>query len=102
MWLINTSTYRLEMFSSSKSIPPYAILSHTWGDEKDEVAFREMTPDVESSPTAEKEGFMKIKIACIKARTDHGLKYAWVNTCCIDKSSSAELTEAINSMFKWY
>jgi hypothetical protein len=102
MWLINTSTYRLEMFSSSKSIPPYAILSHTWGDEKDEVAFKEMTPDVESSPTAEKEGFMKIKIACIKARIDHGLKYAWVDTCCIDKSSSAELTKAINSMFKWY
>ena len=90
------------MFSSSKSIPPYAILSHTWGDEKDEVAFKEMTSDVESSPTAEKEGFMKIKIACIKARIDHGLKYAWVDTCCIDKSSSAELTKAINSMFKWY
>jgi hypothetical protein len=101
MWLINTRTYRLEMFSSSKSIPPYAILSHTWGDEKDEVTFKEMTPDVESSPTAEKEGFTKIKMACIKA-LELNLKYAWVDTCCIDKSSSAELTEAINSMFKWY
>jgi hypothetical protein len=101
MWLINTRTYRLEMFSSSKSIPPYAILSHTWGDEKDGVTFKEMTPDVESSPTAEKGGFMKIKMACIKA-LELNLKYAWVDTCCIDKSSSAELTEAINSMFKWY
>lgn len=25
-----------------------------------------------------------------------------IDSCCIDKSSSAELTEAINSMFKWY
>jgi hypothetical protein len=102
MWLINTSTYRLEMFSSSKSISSYAILSHTWGDEKDEVTFKEMTPDVESSPTAAKPGFVKIKMTCIKARTEHDLKYAWVDTCCIDKSSSAELTEAINSMCKWY
>jgi hypothetical protein len=101
MWLINTSTYVLEMFSSSKSIPPYAILSHTWGDEKDEVTFKEMTPDVVSSPTAEKDGFMKIKMACIKA-LELNLKYVWVDTCCIDKSSSAELSEAINSMFKWY
>jgi hypothetical protein len=31
-----------------------------------------------------------------------GLQYIWVDTCCIDKSSSAELLEAINSMFKWY
>jgi hypothetical protein len=101
MWLINTSTYMLKIFSSSKSIPPYAILSHTWGNEKDEVTFKEMTPDVESSPTAEKEGFMKIKMTCIKA-LELNLKYVWVDTCCIDKSSSAELTEAINSMFKWY
>ena len=90
------------MFSSSKSVPPYAILFHTWGAEKDEITFKEMTPDVESAPTAEKEGLMKIMMACIKARTGRGLKYAWVDTCCIDKSSSVELTEAINSMFKWY
>ncbi|KAG4441136.1 hypothetical protein IFR05_003357 [Cadophora sp. M221] len=102
MWLINTISYELEMFTGSKNIPPYAILSHTWGNDKDEVTFKEMVPGVESSPTAAKEGFMKIKMACTLARIEYNLDYAWVDTCCIDKSSSAELSEAINSMFKWY
>jgi hypothetical protein len=33
---------------------------------------------------------------------EHGFNYVWIDTCCIDKSSSAELQEAVNSMFKWY
>ncbi|PVH85906.1 HET-domain-containing protein, partial [Cadophora sp. DSE1049] len=102
MWLINTTTLQLEMFTGSRNIPPYAILSHTWGKDKDEVTFKEMVPGVESSQTAEKDGFKKIKMTCSLARTQHILDYAWVDTCCIDKSSSAELSEAINSMFKWY
>ncbi|KAE8160298.1 hypothetical protein BDV40DRAFT_302486 [Aspergillus tamarii] len=32
----------------------------------------------------------------------NNLEYAWVDTCSIDKSSSAELSEAINPMFQWY
>jgi hypothetical protein len=42
-----------------------------------------------------------VKGICILAR-EYGLQYAWIDTCCIDKSSSAELSEAINSMFAWY
>ena len=48
-----------------------------------------------------KRGFNKIKECCRQAK-DAGLSYAWVDTCCIDKTSSAELSEAINSMFAWY
>ena len=57
-----------------------------------------------ANPTAAagKKGWAKIKTTCKIARRDHKLSYAWVDTCCIDKSSSAELSEAINSMFSWY
>ncbi|KAI1164701.1 HET-domain-containing protein [Nemania serpens] len=77
-------------------VPPYAILSHTWGDE--EVSF----DDMKSRATASRlEGHKKISATCRIAQ-EQGLEYAWIDTCCIDKSSSAELSEAINSMFAWY
>ncbi|KAK3322737.1 heterokaryon incompatibility protein-domain-containing protein [Apodospora peruviana] len=96
MWLINTSTMRLEHLLQPESVK-YAILSHTWED--GEVSFQEF-----SNPTEVKEpkaGYAKIQKTCELAESE-GLMYAWVDTCCIDKTSSAELTEAINSMFKWY
>lgn len=93
MRLLNASTFRLHEFQSA--IPRYAILSHTWGDE--EVTFDEIgTPEAKN-----KAGFQKIKQCCVQAESD-GLKFAWVDTCCINKASSAELSEAINSMFQWY
>jgi hypothetical protein len=76
-------------------IPRYAILSHTWGQE--EVTFKEIM----EGNGASKTGFDKIRFCGEQARRDR-LQYFWVDTCCIDKSSSAELTEAINSMFRWY
>jgi hypothetical protein len=78
-------------------IPPYAILSHTWGLEVEEVTFQDM---MDGNGTS-KAGFSKIRFCGEQARRD-GLNYFWVDTCCIDKSSSAELSEAINSMFSWY
>jgi hypothetical protein len=96
MWLINTSTTRLEPKQFFEpDIPPYAILSHTWGD--DEVDFK----DFKDEAAKLKDGWSKITKTCEKAFSD-GLQYAWVDTCCIDKSSSAELSESINSMFFWY
>ena len=77
------------------NVPQYAILSHTWGPE--EVTFKDIT---EGNGTS-KAGFDKIRFCGEQARRD-GLHYFWVDTCCIDKSSSAELAEAINSMFRWY
>jgi hypothetical protein len=75
--------------------PPYAILSHTWGPE--EFTFRDLIEGNGKSKT----GYDKIRFCGEQARRD-GLYYFWVDTCCIDKSSSAELAEAINSMFRWY
>ncbi|KAI8250176.1 hypothetical protein K4K53_012813 [Colletotrichum sp. SAR 10_77] len=95
MWLLNTETFKLEEFTDPATVQ-YAILSHTWED--DEVSFREIS-DLNSAAT--KAGFSKIKKTCELAR-QKGLQYAWVDTCCIDKSSSTELSEAINSMFYWY
>ncbi|KAK2770737.1 het domain-containing protein [Colletotrichum kahawae] len=95
MWLLNTQTFKLEEFTDPAAVK-YAILSHTW--ENDEVSFREIS-DLNSAAT--KAGFSKIEKTCELAR-QKGLRYAWVDTCCIDKSSSTELSEAINSMFHWY
>ncbi|GAW16217.1 hypothetical protein ANO14919_056400 [Xylariales sp. No.14919] len=77
--------------------PKYAILSHTWGEE--EVSFQDMQHLNER--TKKKQGFKKIVYTCDQAEHD-GLSWVWIDTCCIDKSSSAELTEAINSMYGWY
>lgn len=78
-------------------IPPYAILSHTW--ETEEVSFQEMTSNDPS--ISKREGYSKIKRCCEMAFSD-GFEYAWADTCCIDKTSSSELSEAINSMYQWY
>ncbi|KAM0232612.1 hypothetical protein ACHAPO_007769 [Fusarium lateritium] len=77
-------------------LPEYAILSHTWeGD--GEVTFQ----DCNTKSSKSKIGYEKITKTCELALADK-IQYVWVDTCCIDKSSSAELTEAINSMFLWY
>ena len=96
MWLINAQTLRLEYFLG-QAIPDYAILSHTWDDE--EVSFADFnTP---SDVVRAKKGYIKIRETC-RLALQNQLGYAWVDTCCIDKSSSAELTESINSMYEWY
>ncbi len=96
MRLVNTQTIKLEDFTNNtRSRPDYAILSHTWGP--DEVLFTDMV----DSKARQKTSFNKLHYTCTQARED-GYMHAWVDTCCIDKSSSAELSEAINSMFEWY
>jgi len=79
------------------NIPPYAILSHTWGTPNEEVSFR----DMQTGSGENKRGYRKL-LFCGKQAADDGLRYFWVDTCCIDKTSSAELSEAINSMYMWY
>ncbi|UKZ73057.1 hypothetical protein TrVFT333_000697 [Trichoderma virens FT-333] len=95
MRLINTETLTLSEFLET-DIPRYAILSHTWEDQ--EVTFQDFPHDATRS---RKKGFAKLQKLCELARQD-GLQYAWADTCCIDKTSSSELTEAINSMFRFY
>jgi len=95
MRLINAETFKLDFFLEKP--PPYAILSHTW--EGEEVTFQDMEKGVEHA--SQMQGFAKIRGCCTQALLD-GYCWAWVDTCCIDKTSSTELSEAINSMYQWY
>ncbi|KZL79522.1 het domain-containing protein [Colletotrichum incanum] len=97
MRLINTRTLELEDFVDRTLVPPYAILSNTWEDGG--ITFQEWH-DLEVRAKKEKD-FFKIRSTCQQALQD-GYSYAWVDTNCINKASSAELSESINSMFKWY
>ncbi|KAF2732967.1 HET-domain-containing protein [Polyplosphaeria fusca] len=79
------------------SIPRYAILSHTWGADQEEVTFK----DIMEKTGRDKIGYEKFQFCRERAASDR-LDYFWIDTCCIDKSSSTELSEAIKSMFRWY
>ncbi|KAE9364765.1 HET-domain-containing protein, partial [Stipitochalara longipes BDJ] len=106
MRLINTRTGLLEDFIGD-NIPVYAILSHTW--EEDEISFQEFQrftdPDFAHDPKTilgrAKAGYIKIQ-GCVQLAISKRIPYIWVDTCCIDKTSSADLTESINSMYQWY
>lgn len=95
MWLLNTTTLKLHNYVDERYCPYYVILSHTWGEA--EVSFQDI-----QQPTSEilsREGYTKITKCCEWAKSD-GFEYVWVDTCCIDKTNSAELSEAINSMYR--
>lgn len=96
MRLINIQTKRLETFYRDPT-EPYAILSHTWGKEEEELSFQDMQSLGKwgVARTAKLEG------CCNQAGKD-GFKYIWIDTCCIDKTNAVELSEAITSMFRWY
>jgi hypothetical protein len=106
MRLISTETRALEEFIGD-DIPRYAILSHTWG--KDEISLQDlqrvMDPDLANDPKTWKvihsAGFMKV-FKFVELAASKGIPYAWADTCCIDKTSSADLMESINSMYRWY
>ncbi|KUJ13974.1 uncharacterized protein LY89DRAFT_736976 [Mollisia scopiformis] len=94
MRLLNTKTLTLHYFAG-KAVPDYVILSHRW--EEEEVLFQ----DLQEGRGPKMSGYAKIEGCCAQARKN-GWVYAWIDTCCIDKSSSAELSEAIYSMYRWY
>ncbi|CAH0046319.1 unnamed protein product [Clonostachys solani] len=94
MRLISTSTYTLREFRDGE-IPRHAILSHVWGEE--EVTLQ----DVVGSHATGKQGYDKLQ-GCCSVAAANGFEYAWIDSVCIDKTSSAELSEAINSMYYWY
>ncbi|KAI9155117.1 Ankyrin repeat domain-containing protein 50 [Paramyrothecium foliicola] len=78
-------------------LPEYAILSHTWGANGEEVTYS----DIVHATGKDKAGYQKLTFCAEQARLD-GLQYFWVDTCCIDKANNNELSTAINSMFRWY
>lgn len=86
-----------------REIPQYAILSHTWR-RGEEVLFKDLTDVFTALPDGtgeEKLGYKKIRFCGDQAWRD-GLQFFWVDTVCIDKSSSSELQETINRMFSFY
>jgi ankyrin repeat protein len=96
---LEDDSFSLVEYLGSDKIPPYAILSHTWGSDHEEVTFGDLT---EHDITAKaKAGYRKLTFCASQAARDE-LRYFWVDTCCIKKSDAAELQEAINSMFRWY
>lgn len=97
MQLLNVHTLRLTAFYD-QDIPPYATLSHMW--EEEEIFYGDICDPKKHLPQ-HKKGFFKVKHSCEQAASD-GFDWIWIETCCIDKSSSVELSEAINSMFRWY
>jgi hypothetical protein len=90
-------SFGLESFSENEA-PPFAILSHTWNaNPDDEIKLQ----DVKDGTYATKIGSQKL-LFCSKQAKHDGLQYFWVDTCCIDQTNHVELTESINSMFRWY
>ena len=108
MRLLNSSTKELKTFFEDNT-PPYAILSHTW--EQEEVTFQDLESflsiaremGIRDAPHSieSRKGLRKIDDCCALAR-EKSYEWVWIDTCCIDKTSSAELSEAINSMYLWY
>src|SRR5688572_2148281 len=89
--------FRVTQDLSTNENLEYAILSHTWGPDNEEVTFK----DLADGTGEDKAGYEKIRL-CAKQARKNKLRYFWVDTCCIDKSNQVELHEAINSMFRWY
>ncbi|KIJ66173.1 hypothetical protein HYDPIDRAFT_62368, partial [Hydnomerulius pinastri MD-312] len=93
MLLLNAITKKLEEFHHDP--PSYAAFSHRWRLE--EVQFH----DIQAPHAPSMAGYAKIEGCCAQALQD-GYSHVWIDTCCIDKNSSAVLSEAINSMYAWY
>jgi hypothetical protein len=99
MRLVKANTdgsFSLISFTGAK-LPRYGILSHTWETDDQEVTYQDMVQNRGQT----KSGYKKIQFCALQARK-HGLEYFWIDSCSIDRSSSAELSEAINSMYRWY
>jgi hypothetical protein len=99
MYLLEYNKDRELMITSfdDNKPPPYAILSHRWGEEAEEVSFE----DIASNTGKGKSGYKKIRFCGDQAKHD-GLRYFWIDTCCINKANKAEHSLAIRSMFRWY
>lgn len=96
--LDNNGSLSLRNYWDPGNIPPYAVLSHTWQTNQ-EVTHWDMVTD--NDKARGKAGYGKLCFFTQQAKRD-GLNYIWVDTCCIDRSSSSEIQEAIDSKFHWF
>ena len=104
MWLLSTNRAELYFFVSPEVVKDgYAILSHVWGEQ--ETSFQEHRALIRRCHALglNPRTYASLKIRrCCELAEQHGYKWIWNDTCCIDKSSSSELSEAVNSMFRYY
>lgn len=121
MRLLNTTTGRFHTFHDPRTVK-YAILSHVWAREGErhypEMTFQDVQNIHNAHPASRNGSHLvsdnsdqssvvhlfsseKIKAFC-KVAAEHDYEYAWTDACCIDQTSSSELSEAINSMYDWY
>lgn len=97
LYLDAQGTYHLKEIADALE-ERYAILSHRWYPEGD-ILYADLA-NQHRPEIRDKQGWRKLRYAVDQAERD-GYRYVWIDTCCIDKTSSAELSEAINSMFFW-
>ncbi|RPD54167.1 HET-domain-containing protein [Lentinus tigrinus ALCF2SS1-6] len=110
MWVLSTARAELHSFRTPEEVPGgFAALSHTWNNEPEDGPPEQSFQDVRKiQKRCARKGtnprdFVGEKIRrCCELAESHGYKWVWIDTCCIDKTSSAELSEAINSMFRYY
>jgi hypothetical protein len=108
MWLLHSRQLRLEQLFDS-DIPEYTILSHRWEDH--EVSYQKLLEVIKPSPihalldttpgTLDNPQFAKIQ-KCRDKAIKQNFQWVWIDTCCMNEESNAELSEAINSMDRWY
>ncbi|KAI0548332.1 heterokaryon incompatibility protein-domain-containing protein [Xylaria curta] len=86
-----------KVYARDDEIPSYAIVSHTWGDEEDEI----LMTDIKENIYKKKAAYLKLKVCSAKAYAE-GLRHIWMDTCCINQTDTVELARSINSMYRWY
>src|ERR1700753_3869672 len=98
MRLLQLNCGELSLTKFTDDVPPYAILSHTWAADDREITFYDIRNGTAKNKTT---AFEKLEF-CGKQALSDGLRYFWIDTCCIDRSDQNELQHAINTMFRWY
>ncbi|KAF2403539.1 hypothetical protein EJ06DRAFT_527164 [Trichodelitschia bisporula] len=102
MRLLHTTSYKLKSFSGPPD--PYCIISHKWSQTHDDMTFQQLNQMHSGGDpkSMEHPGFAKIRGACGTAYGAGGYQWIWIDSCCINKESSAELGYSLNFMYRWY
>ena len=96
MRLLNVD--RLEFGEFPRDVPPYVVASHRW-----KTGTEATIDDIRKNGHADKDGYRKVEgfARYVRENTRH-VEWLWIDTCCVNQDSSQEVTEAVNSMFRWY
>ena len=96
MRLLNVRTLKFSEYFYD--IPKYIIASHRW-----KAGTEATIKDIGKKRDTDKDGYRKVNDFAKYVREHIGhVEWLWIDTCCVDQSSSQEVTEAVNSMFRWY